>query len=92
MTHLRPAPGIAVVEDGDVVYAAPVPDGPIAVLDGGAAAIWIAALAGERESIAQRVTELTGAPLSSVQGEVRRIVDDLVRRGLLVEHATRTAT
>jgi hypothetical protein len=84
MSGLRPAPGVAVVEEGDVVYAAPVPDGPIAVLDGGAAAIWIAACAGDRESIAERVSELTGAPMSAVQAEVERIVDDLVRRGLLV--------
>ncbi|MFE6254098.1 PqqD family peptide modification chaperone [Agromyces sp. NPDC057865] len=84
MSRLRPAPGVAVVEEGDVVYAAPVPDGQIAVLDGGAAAIWVAARAGERDSIAERVAELTGAPLSAVQGEVERIVDDLVRRGLLV--------
>jgi len=84
MSRLRPARGVAVVEDGDVVYAAPVPDGQIAVLDGGAAAIWVAARAGERETIAERVTELTGAPLSAVRGEVERIVDDLVRRGLLV--------
>ena len=66
------------------MYAAPVPDGPIVVLDGGAAAIWVAARAGERESIAERVAELTGAPLRTVQAEVERIVDDLVRRGLLV--------
>jgi hypothetical protein len=84
MSRLRPGPGVAVVEEGDVVYAAPVPDGPIAVLDGGAAAIWDAARAGERESIAERVTELTGAPLSAVRDEVERIVEDLLRRGLLV--------
>lgn len=71
------------VEEEGVVYAAPVPGGPIMVLDGGAAAIWVAACAGERGSVAERVVELTGAPLDAVRPEVERFVDELVRRGLL---------
>ena len=64
-----------------------MPDGPIAVLDGGAAAVWIAACDGDLTSIAERVAELTGASLSAVQADVERFVDDLVRRGLLVADA-----
>ena len=84
MSRLRPAHGVAVVEDDLVVYAAPLPDGPILVLDGGAAAIWIEACAGERSSLAERVAAATGVPVDTVRPEVEAFVDELLARGLLV--------
>ena len=85
MNGLIPAPGVAHVDDGEVVYAAALPDGPILVLDGGAAAIWVAACDGPRDSIAERVAASTGAALADVHAEVDAFVDELVSRGLLVE-------
>ena len=84
MSGLRPAPGVAFVEQGGVVYAAPLPDGPIVVLDGGAAAIWVAACDGPRPTIAQRVARATGADLAEVGPHVDVFVDELLRRGLLI--------
>ena len=84
MSPLRPAPRVAVVEDEAIVYAATLPDGPIVVLDGGAAAIWVEACAGERSSIADRVAETTGAPVDEIRPAVHAFVDELVQRGLLV--------
>lgn len=84
MSHLRPAPGVAVVEQDFVVYAATLPDGPIMVLDGGAAAIWIEACAGERSSLVERVAAATEADADAVRPEVEAFVDELLARGLLV--------
>ncbi|TYL53643.1 PqqD family protein [Agromyces mariniharenae] len=85
MTGLRPAPGVAHVDDGEIVYAAVLPAGPIVVLDGGAAAIWVAACDGSRASIAERVAEATGASISDVRDDVEAFVEELLARGLLVE-------
>jgi len=83
MTRLRPAAGVAVVDGDGVVYAAPLPHGPIAVLEGGAAAIWIAACDGPSESIAERVAEATGARVGEVRADVDAFVRELLDRGLL---------
>lgn len=85
MTRLGPSPGVGVVVDGATVYAAPLPDGPIVVLDGGAGAIWIAACGGDRSSIVDRVAALTGAPAEDIRDEVDLFVEDLVRRGIMAE-------
>lgn len=85
MTGLRPAPGVAHVDDDDVVYAAVLPTGPILVLDGGAAAIWVAACDGPRDTIAERVAASTGAAVADVRADVDAFVAELVARGLLIE-------
>lgn len=83
MTRLRPVPDVAVVEEDGVVYAAPLPDGPIVVLAGGAAAIWVEACAGELETLPQRVAEITGTPIGNVRDDVESFVAELIGRGLL---------
>lgn len=84
MSRLRPAPGVGSIELGDVIYAAPLPDGPIFVLDGGAAAIWAAACDGPRETVAERVASMTGVGVGEVAAYVETFVDELLQRGLLV--------
>lgn len=83
MTRLAPATGVAVVEEGSIVYVAPLPMGPIVVLDGVAAVVWAEACAGDRETLAARV----GAWLEPSATDIGRDVDDfvsaLVDRGLL---------
>lgn len=86
MTRLRPAPGVGTVDDGDTVYAALLPDGPIVVLDGVAALIWVEACEGERATIVDRVAAATDAATDAIRPEVERFVADLVARGLLVTH------
>lgn len=83
MTGYRRAPGVAVVEEDDVVYAAILPDGPIVVLDGVAGVIWSEAREGPSSTIADRVAALTDASVADIRGEVESFVDELVRRGLL---------
>ncbi len=83
MTRLRPRQGVATTEHDGVVYVAHLPDGPIAVLEGPAALIWGEACSGERESIADRVAEVTGAAADEIRGDVESFVADLVARGLL---------
>lgn len=76
MSGLVPAPGVAVVEEPDAVYIAHLPDGPIAVLVGVAAVIWIEACAGERETLAARV----GAALDPAPEDIQQAVDDFILR------------
>lgn len=83
MTGYRRAPGVAVVEDDDVVYAAILPDGPIVVLEGVAGVIWSEAREGPSSTIADRVAALTDASVDDIRGDVESFVDELVRRGLL---------
>lgn len=83
MTGYRRAPGVAVVEEDDVVYAALLPDGPIVVLDGVAGVIWSEAREGPSSTIADRVAALTDASVDDIRGDVESFVDELVRRGLL---------
>jgi len=85
--RLQPAVGVAVVEAEGVVYAASLPDGPIVVLEGGAAAIWIEACRGDRASVAQRVAKTTGTSIETVAEHVESFVDQLLQRGLLVKVA-----
>ena len=78
-----PAPGVAVVEEGDAVYVARLPDGPIAVLDGVAALIWTEACAGDRETVAARVAAALEPPAEDIDRAVDEFVAGLVDRGLL---------
>lgn len=83
MSGYRPAGSVGVIEEDGVVYVARLPNGPIAVLDGIAALIWAEACS-DRESIADRVAELTDAAPDAIRGDVDAFVADLVARGLLV--------
>lgn len=88
MTRLRPAGRVGTIERGDTVYAALLPAGPIAVLDGIAALIWVEAVGGERATIADRVAAATDVAPNSIREEVEAFVADLVSRGLLESAAS----
>jgi hypothetical protein len=83
MSAYRPAPGAAVVEEDDVLYAAILPDGPIVVLDGVAGVIWAEACDGDPTRIVDRVAAVTDSHPDDIRAEVESFVDELVRRGLL---------
>jgi hypothetical protein len=87
MSGLRASPAVAVVEEGDTVYAARLPDGPILVLDGVAALVWDAARRNRRREVAHEVAEATGADLAAIRPVIDAFIDDLVDRGLLVADA-----
>lgn len=83
---LRVGPGVAWVrgeEDSAPVFVAPLPDGPVSVLEGTAATIWLAALEGPTTDLAERVAALEGVPVEAVREEISGFVDLLVRQGLL---------
>ena len=86
MSGYRPAATVGVVEQDTLVYVAPLPDGPIVVLEGGAAAIWVAACDGPRESVAERVAALTGEAADDIRVDVESFVAELLSRGLLTAH------
>lgn len=81
--RLRRAGGVAALMDGDTVYAAFLPAGPIVVLDGIAALIWTEANHGDREDVAEKVAAATGSTLEEVRPHVDAFVAELVARGLL---------
>jgi len=84
MTLLRPATHIAVEERDDIVYIAPLPDGPIRVLEGIAALIWREACAGPAETIAERVlAQVEGAP-GDAPSVIESLVADLRQSGMLM--------
>jgi hypothetical protein len=82
---LRPAAGIHVIDDGDVVYVARVPDGPIIVLSEIAGVIWREACDVERASVPRRVAEATAQPATTIRGDVERFIESLLREGLMTD-------
>jgi hypothetical protein len=79
-----PATALYTVNDGPL-YVAPLPDGPILVLDGVAALIYEEATSGPADGWISRVADATGKSESVITEDVRRFVDDLVQRGVLVD-------
>lgn len=84
MTLLGPAQHVGVEDRGDVVYVAPLPDGPIRVLEGVAALIWQAACAGPSHTIAPRVLFDVADPPAGAADMIESLVADLRAAGLLV--------
>ena len=85
MTRLVVPPGVAVVEEPDVVYIARLPGGPIAVLDGVAAVIW-----GKRAPVSARrwLREWRAGlepPAADIGREVDHFVEGLIGHGFLVK-------
>lgn len=79
----RPADRVGVIDDGDAVYVAPLPRGPIVVLDGTAALVWRAACDGPADTIAARVADRVDEAAEGIEGAVDAFVADLLDRGLL---------
>ena len=82
--RLRANDGVGVEVLGDTVYAAPLPDGPIMVLEGIAAVIWREATAQPRGSVAAVVAATTGEDAAFIRAYVDGFIDEMVLRGLLV--------
>ncbi|GAA1059033.1 PqqD family peptide modification chaperone [Agromyces bracchium] len=82
------AADVGLEASGDAIYLAPLPDGPILVLDGVAALIFTEATQGDREYLVDRVIGQVAGPAEDIASHVDAFLDDLVARGLLVEEAT----
>lgn len=64
------------------VMAARLPNGPVVMLAGVAATIWLSVADGETPLVAS-VAEATGHPVTTVRSDIEGFVDDLVAQGLL---------
>lgn len=87
-TVLRLPERVGVVEasdaEGEVVYAASLPDGPIVVLRDTALTIWQEAVTPTGQlGIVERVAELYGVPVVEVRDAVDACVADLLAQGVL---------
>ena len=86
----RVAPRVAVVEGspGDgapaPVYVAPLPDGPISVLEAAAAVIWRAATSAVGAHWVEVAAAEMGGTGAEAGDDIRRFADELVARGLLL--------
>jgi hypothetical protein len=85
VTRTRPGADLAIERVDDVVYLARLPDGPIYVLEGSAAAIWDASLQeDDSQSLVSRVAALFGQSAEEVETGTKAFLEELVRGGLLV--------
>lgn len=83
MTRLVVPENVGVYVADGIVYVAPLPDGPIAVLGGIAAFIWTEALEVSREQVAATIAAVTSERVEDLEPEVAKFIDDLLARGLL---------
>ena len=74
---------VAVWHRDDAVYVAALPRGPITVLQGTAATIWLAADAGPLEGAAERVAQAMGLQADEIRTSVDEFVGRLIAQGLL---------
>ena len=84
MTGYVVAAGVGSIDEGDAVYVAHLPDGPILELRGTAALIWREALEGPRETLAERVSSAVVARPSEVSVHDMAFIELLVGKGLIV--------
>lgn len=85
MTSYFPASRLAVERQGDIVFLARLPDGPIIVLEDIAAAIWTEACSIDGGVVADRVAARMGRDAAEIAPVVERFIDELIDRGLLRE-------
>ncbi len=70
--------------NGAVVYLAPLPDGPIRVLNGVGSLIWLEATSTDTPvDVVDRVAALVDRPPAAIRTEVDSFLADLVAAGLL---------
>ena len=87
--YARPADVAVVVEDQDdedgvVVYLAPLPDGPVQVLNGVGSLIWLEATSTDTPvDVVERVAALVDRPPDTIRADVDSFLADLVAAGLL---------
>lgn len=74
---------VASWDQGEVVYVATLPRGPIAVLDGTAAVIWRAVVAGEPSGTVARVADAVGLGEEEIRPTVEEFLAHLVDAGLM---------
>lgn len=69
-------------DDGPLVHVARLPNGPLHILADTSALIWLAAVEGTSDVVAE-VAEACGLPQETIRQDVETFVAELVERGLL---------
>ena len=82
---IRIAPRVAATAYDGKVYVAPLPDGPIHVLEGTAALVWSHALAEPRSRLPEALLDEVEGDPERITAEVSAFVDALLAQRLLVE-------
>lgn len=89
MTVYRPAEGLGIVESDSAIYVAPLPNGPITVLEGFARVIWEAATSVESDALVAKVAESTESERpGDAEERIEAFVAQLVAAGMLVADLT----
>jgi hypothetical protein len=78
---------VGVVREGDDIYLARLPDGPILRLSGTAAIIWTAAVDGAVGRPVDRVAAAVGLSTAEISEDVDRFLASLIDQGLLTSQA-----
>lgn len=89
VSRLRATAVVAQHEEGGVVYLAPLPDGPITVLQGTAAAIWREAQGRSRADVVRSLARDLDTSAPSIEGDVNAFIDVLIESSLLREQVGR---
>jgi hypothetical protein len=82
---IRVAPQIAEQWEGEAVYVARLPTGPIFVLDAVGGLIWREATTRSSEGMIDRLARQLDVDPEHIASDVRAFIDELIGRGLLVE-------
>lgn len=85
MTRFVPGADVGVVDDGVRVFAAVLPEGPIMVLAGMAAAVWRAALGSDLRTLAEQLVDDGLCDEDDAAAEAALFTRTLVDAGLLRE-------
>ncbi|MCK0112233.1 hypothetical protein MWU75_08800 [Ornithinimicrobium sp. F0845] len=84
----QPVDGGATREIGGVVYLAPLPDGPVAVLAGASAVLYRALVATGGEDPVARVARDLGVPVEEVDPEaIQEFAEELREGGFIIPRA-----
>lgn len=82
-----PDVGVTLSQDGSTVYLAHLPDGPLLVLEGVAALVWVEATSAPADGWLERVAASVRRPAADIVPEVATFVTDLRARDLLEDAA-----
>ncbi len=83
MSILLPAADVGVEIDGDTVYLAHLPAGPIVVLEGTAAEVWHAARGADEYEAVAAVAGAHDADPADVAADVGAFIEQLIADGFL---------
>lgn len=89
MTCFAVCADVGVIDDGDRVFAAALPRGPIVVLAGVAAEVWRAAQGADLDTVAARLAAAGASEEGEAERDAALYMQALIEAGLLEEEDER---